>query len=93
MPSWHGLPTIDMPAGNLPQKYRKVGPIESHLPVPKKKMMHTGMTAALRELRKGQSRWLPTQMSNAHTLATRALGKGNFVARTENGGSRVWRKE
>lgn len=68
-----------------------VGPITDDIPVPRRKIRHIGLTASLRELKPGESRWLPSTVPNANTLAGRAIGKGRFVVRTENGGSRVWR--
>lgn len=106
MTTWHGLPTEQNTAGRLSEvdlarrqrsteslevRMQTVGPVVADIPIPKRKVLHIGLTASLRELKVGESRWIPSNSANANTLALRAIGKGKFVARSEHGGSRVWR--
>ena len=64
-------------------------PIEKDVPLPVSR--GTGMTAAIRELKVGESRLLPIVPWRAYGLAYRVLGKGNFKCHKEAGGVRVWR--
>ena len=51
----------------------------------------TGVTAALRAMEIGDSLLLPILTWQANSYAYRVLGKGNFRARKEHGGTRIWR--
>ena len=63
--------------------------IEKNIPVPPPHK--TGVTALLRELQIGESRLIPEVSGKVYSLAYRVLGKGNFRAHKEHGGTRIWR--
>ena len=65
--------------------------IDDGVPMPQSRLQMKGYTATLRKLQPRQSVVLPTAYHNAYTIAWRVFGKGNFVTRTVEGGTRVWR--
>jgi len=69
-----------------------LGPIEQGIPVPTRhRTAPKGYSKALQELASGESRMLPITMTQAQMAARHALGKGNYVCRTVDGGVRIWR--
>lgn len=61
------------------------------IPIPRRWVRRVGVTADLRRLKVKQSKFLRKPYAQAWTLASRALGKGNFAVRTVKDGARVWR--
>ncbi len=57
-------------------------------PPPKRR---TGVTAALRAMAIGDSMLVPLLTWQANSYAYRVFGKGNFRAKKEHGGTRIWR--
>jgi len=69
-----------------------VGPIERGIPVPARHSTASkGYSKALQELASGESRVLPVTMTQAQMAARHALGRGNYMCRTVDGGVRIWR--
>lgn len=64
--------------------------IEKGVPIPASRS--GTMTALFQAMKKGDSVFLPdTQVKKAQSIVRYALGKGNYVCRTQEGGTRVWR--
>lgn len=69
--------------------------IEEGIPAPARRVVTKGYTAAIRELKRGQSVLLPTTYGSAYSLCA-ALCQyerkpGEFIVRPEGKGARVWR--
>ena len=52
---------------------------------------HKGYRKAVSLLQIGDSIVLPIHISGAYSYAGKILGKGNYAARTVEGGVRIWR--
>lgn len=67
--------------------------IESGIPVtPRSKRGYSGLSATLRNLKKGDSVFVPKKtQGQVASIAQYAIGVGNYTVRTEKGGARVWR--
>ena len=61
--------------------------IEKNVPIPKRG--RSGISAALKSMKVGDSMILPKQ--TAYTQAYKVLGKGNCAVRSTADGVRVWR--
>ena len=64
--------------------------IEKGVPIPPSHVSK-GYSHALRKLKVGESVVLPAPANNLGATCRDVLGKGNYVSRTVEGGTRVWR--
>lgn len=64
--------------------------VQSNVPPPPPKR-RTGVTALLRGMAIGDCVLLPLLPWQANGYAYRVFGKGNFRAKKERGGTRIWR--
>lgn len=65
--------------------------IDKGIPIPLRMGHSKGYSAAVRKLLKGDSVLLPLSTSQASNCAKHILGPGNYAARKEGKGARIWR--